>query len=92
VPRDSSETLALLLSHGLLGADRDDHAIGHPLVYGPTPRLLHLLGAETLEEAREKLTVPADYQSEAKPGSKKEPTGCWNPGRTSPANNGFSRP
>ena len=31
--RDNSETLALLLSRGLLGADRDDHATGRPLVY-----------------------------------------------------------
>ncbi|MDQ6742411.1 MAG: SMC-Scp complex subunit ScpB [Candidatus Dormibacteraeota bacterium] len=61
LPRDSSETLALLLSRGLLCADRDDHAIGRPLVYRPTPRLLQLLGAETLEEARGRLGVPADY-------------------------------
>jgi hypothetical protein len=52
LPRDSSETLALLLSRGLLCADRDDHAMGRPLIYRPTPRLLQLLGAETLEEAR----------------------------------------
>jgi chromosome segregation and condensation protein ScpB len=52
MPRDSSETLALLLSRGLLCADRDDHANGRPLVYRPTPRLLQLLGVETLEEAR----------------------------------------
>jgi chromosome segregation and condensation protein ScpB/DNA-binding XRE family transcriptional regulator len=52
LPRDSSETLALLLSRGLLCADRDDHAMGRPLVYRPTPRLLQLLGVETLEEAR----------------------------------------
>src|SRR6202022_2876249 len=50
--RDSSETLALLLSRGLLCADRDDHAMGRPLIYRPTPRLLQLLGVETLEEAR----------------------------------------
>jgi chromosome segregation and condensation protein ScpB/DNA-binding XRE family transcriptional regulator len=49
---DSSETLALLLSRRLLCADRDDHSMGRPLVYGPTPRLLQLLGVETLEEAR----------------------------------------
>jgi hypothetical protein len=52
LPRDSSETLALLLSRGLLSAERDDHATGRPLVYQPTPRLLQLLGVETLEEAR----------------------------------------
>jgi chromosome segregation and condensation protein ScpB len=52
LPRDSSETLALLLSRGLLCAERDDHAMGRPLVYRPTPRLLQLLGVETLEEAR----------------------------------------
>ncbi len=52
LPRDSSETLALLLSRGLLCADRDEHANGRPLVYRPTPRLLQQLGAETLEEAR----------------------------------------
>jgi chromosome segregation and condensation protein ScpB len=55
LPRDSSETLALLLSRGLLCAERDDHANGRPLVYRPTPRLLQLLGAETVEEARGKL-------------------------------------
>jgi chromosome segregation and condensation protein ScpB len=32
LPRDSSETLALLLSRGLLCAERDDHAMGRPLV------------------------------------------------------------
>jgi hypothetical protein len=40
------ETLALLLSRGLLCADRDDHANGSPLGCRPTPRLLQLLGAE----------------------------------------------
>jgi chromosome segregation and condensation protein ScpB/DNA-binding XRE family transcriptional regulator len=65
LPRDSSETLALLISRGLLCADRDEHATGRPLVYRPTPRLLQLLGAETLEEARGRLGVPADYWSEA---------------------------
>jgi chromosome segregation and condensation protein ScpB/DNA-binding XRE family transcriptional regulator len=59
LPRDSSETLALLLSRGLLCAERDDHAMGRPLVYRPTPRLLQVLGAETLEELRGKLRVPA---------------------------------
>ena len=44
--------LALLLSRGLLCAERDDHATGRPLVYCPTPRLLQLLGVEILEEAR----------------------------------------
>jgi chromosome segregation and condensation protein ScpB/DNA-binding XRE family transcriptional regulator len=52
LPRDSSETLVLLLSRGMLCADRDDQATGRPLVYQPTPRLLHLLGVQTLEEAR----------------------------------------
>lgn len=28
LPRDSTETLALLLSRGLLCAERDDHAMG----------------------------------------------------------------
>ena len=56
LPRDSSETLALLVSRGLLSAERDDHATGRPLVYRPTPRLLQLLGAETLEEARGRLS------------------------------------
>src|SRR5207245_1281662 len=55
LPRDSSETLALLLSRGLLCAERDDHATGRPLVYRPTPRLLQVLEAETLEEARRRL-------------------------------------
>jgi chromosome segregation and condensation protein ScpB/DNA-binding XRE family transcriptional regulator len=48
LPRDSSETLAMLLSRGLLCAERDDHANGRPLVYRPAPRLLQLLWAETL--------------------------------------------
>jgi chromosome segregation and condensation protein ScpB/DNA-binding XRE family transcriptional regulator len=61
LPRDSSDTLALLLSRGLLCADRDDHALGRPLVYRPTPRLLQLVEVETLEEARRKLGVPTDY-------------------------------
>jgi hypothetical protein len=52
LPRDSSETLALLVSRGLLSAERDEHATGRPLVYRPTPQLLHLLRVETLEEAR----------------------------------------
>jgi chromosome segregation and condensation protein ScpB len=55
LPRDSSETLALLLSRGLLCADRDDRVTGEPLVYRPTPRLLQLVGAETLEETRRRL-------------------------------------
>jgi hypothetical protein len=38
--------------------------MGRPLVYRPTPRLLQLLGAETLEEARVRLRVPADYRSQ----------------------------
>jgi chromosome segregation and condensation protein ScpB len=63
LPRDSSETLALLLSRGLLCADRDDHANGRPLVYRPTPRLLQLFGVETLEEARGRMGVKAEYQS-----------------------------
>src|SRR6202022_1611489 len=69
LPRDSSETLALLLSRGLLCADRDDHATGRPMVYRPTPRLLQLLGAETLEEARRRMGVPADYRHVAEPPS-----------------------
>src|SRR5207244_92354 len=52
LPRDSSETLALLLSRGLLCTERDDHATGRPLVYRPTPRLLQLLSVDTVEEAR----------------------------------------
>lgn len=60
---DSSETLALLLSRGLLSAERDDRATGRPLVYRPTPRLLQLLGVETLEETRVRLRVAADYRS-----------------------------
>jgi chromosome segregation and condensation protein ScpB len=35
LPRDSSDTLALLVSRGLLSAERDDHATGRPLVYRP---------------------------------------------------------
>jgi hypothetical protein len=61
LPRDSSETLALLLSRGLLCAERDDHAMGRPLVYRPTPRLLQLLDVETLEEGRTRLGVSTGY-------------------------------
>ncbi len=57
LPRDSSETLALLLSRGLLSAERDDHATGRPLIYQPTPRLLQLLRVETVEEARGRMGV-----------------------------------
>jgi chromosome segregation and condensation protein ScpB/DNA-binding XRE family transcriptional regulator len=71
--RDSSETLALLLSRGLLCAERDDHVNGRPLVYRPTLRLLQLLGVETLEEARERLRVPADYRCKAVPTPATEP-------------------
>jgi chromosome segregation and condensation protein ScpB/DNA-binding XRE family transcriptional regulator len=63
LPRDSSETLALLLSRGLLCAERDDHATGRPLVYRPTPRLLQLLGVESLEAARGRLEVSAGQSS-----------------------------
>jgi hypothetical protein len=73
LPRDSSETLALLLSRGLLCADRDDHATGRPLVYRPTPRLLRLLGAQTLEEARVRLQVAADGRSQKGPSPEKDP-------------------
>jgi chromosome segregation and condensation protein ScpB len=67
LPRDSSETLVLLLSRGLLCADRDDHANGRPLVYRPTPRLLQLIGAETLEEARRAMVVTAEHRSQVEP-------------------------
>jgi chromosome segregation and condensation protein ScpB/DNA-binding XRE family transcriptional regulator len=73
LPRDSSETLALLLSRGLLCADRDDHASGRPLVYRPTPRLLQLLGAQTLEEARVRLRVAADDGLQQGPAPEKDP-------------------
>ncbi|MDQ6899346.1 MAG: alpha/beta hydrolase [Candidatus Dormibacteraeota bacterium] len=63
LPRDSSETLALLLSRGLLCAERDDHANGRPLVYRPTLRLLQLLGTETLEEVRGKMATWPNYSS-----------------------------
>jgi hypothetical protein len=72
-PRDSSETLAVLLSRGLLAAERDDHAMGRPLVYRPTPRLLQLLGAETLEEARGRMGVQEDY------GSPRQALACETP-------------
>jgi chromosome segregation and condensation protein ScpB len=65
LPRDSSETLALLLSRGLLCAERDDRATGRPLVYRPTPRLLQLLGADTLEQARVRLHRQAADRSQA---------------------------
>jgi chromosome segregation and condensation protein ScpB len=65
LPRDSSETLALLLTRRLICAERDDHAMGRPLVYRPTPRLLQVFGAQTLEEVRGRLGIPHDYQAEA---------------------------
>jgi chromosome segregation and condensation protein ScpB len=55
LPRDSSATLALLVSRGLLSAEKDEHATGRPLVYRATPGLLQLVGAETLEEVRGRL-------------------------------------
>jgi transcriptional regulator with XRE-family HTH domain len=55
LPRDSSATLALLVSRGLLSAEKGEHATGRPLVYRATPGLLQLLGAETLEEVRGRL-------------------------------------
>jgi hypothetical protein len=36
--------------------------MGRPLVYRPTPRLLQVLGAETLEEARGRMGATADYR------------------------------
>jgi chromosome segregation and condensation protein ScpB len=62
LPRDSSETLVLLLSRGLLWADRDERAIGRPLVYRPTPRLLEYPGVETMEEARARMGMAADHR------------------------------
>jgi chromosome segregation and condensation protein ScpB/DNA-binding XRE family transcriptional regulator len=73
LPRDSSETLALLLSRGLLCAERDDHALGRPLVYRPTPRLLQLSGAETLEEARGRMRGSSRLQSPGEPTFPQEP-------------------
>jgi chromosome segregation and condensation protein ScpB len=61
LPRDSSETLALLLSGGLLCAEKDDHGTGRPLVYRPTPRLLQLVGVETLEEARRRMVTTSGW-------------------------------
>jgi chromosome segregation and condensation protein ScpB len=55
LPGDSSATLALLVSRGLVSAEKDEHATGRPLVYRATPGLLQLLGAETLEEVRGRL-------------------------------------
>jgi chromosome segregation and condensation protein ScpB len=72
LPRDSSETLALLLSRGLLCAERDDHALGRPLVYRPTPRLLQLIGAETLEDARGRMRGGSRLQSAGEPTSEIE--------------------
>src|SRR5207245_8902905 len=47
--------------------DRDDHATGRPLVYRATPRLLQLLGAETLEEVRGRLGETG--KNRGRPGS-----------------------
>jgi hypothetical protein len=56
LPRDSSQTLALLVFRALLSAERDDHATGRPLVNWPTPRLLQVPGVMTLEEGRTSLS------------------------------------
>ena len=57
IPRDCSETLALLVSRGLLAAERDDNAHGRPNVYRPTPQLRQAFGAQTLEELRERMGI-----------------------------------
>jgi chromosome segregation and condensation protein ScpB len=69
LPRDSSETVALLLSRGLLCAERDDHATGRSLVYRPTPRLLQLIGAATLEEAGRRMQGSSRLQFPGEPTS-----------------------
>jgi transcriptional regulator with XRE-family HTH domain len=55
VRADMAETLALLRERGLLAGVRDDGAPGRPLQYRVTTKLLRLVGAETIEEARAKL-------------------------------------
>ncbi len=57
IPRDGSETLALLVSRGLLAAERDEGAQGRPNVYRPTPELLQAFGVQTLEELREGMGI-----------------------------------
>ncbi len=57
IPRDGSETLALLVSRGLLAAERDEGAQGRPNVYRPTPQLLQAFGVQTLEELREGMGI-----------------------------------
>lgn len=56
-PADCSETLALLVSRGLLAADRDEGAQGRPNVYRPTPQLLQAFGVQMLEELREGMGI-----------------------------------
>ena len=57
IPRDCSETLALLVSCGLLAAERDEGAQGRPNVYRPTPQLLQAFGVQTLKELREGMGI-----------------------------------
>jgi len=51
IPRDGSETLALLVSRGLLAAERDEGAQGRPNVYRPTPSCAGLWGADAVGAA-----------------------------------------
>jgi chromosome segregation and condensation protein ScpB/DNA-binding XRE family transcriptional regulator len=57
IPRDCSETLALLVSGRLLAAERDDNAQGRPNIYRPTTHLLQAFGVQTLEELRELMAI-----------------------------------
>ena len=58
VPRDSSETLALLLSQGLLSAERDDHAVGRPWSTGPLRACSSCSGRKRSRKRGRRCSVP----------------------------------
>ena len=58
--KDCGETLALLVSRGLLSCEPDKGAIGRPLIYGPTPKLLHAVNCDSIEELRTYMSMPTE--------------------------------
>jgi chromosome segregation and condensation protein ScpB len=57
---DSGELLAGLTAQGYLAVNVDDAAVGRPHVYRPTSLVLEVFGANTIEELRAGLGVPAE--------------------------------
>ena len=49
---DSADIIATLVRQGLLACEEDDNSPGHPLVYRPTAKMLHVSSVETLEDLR----------------------------------------